>query len=89
MGGGTYMALLPHEVDFFELKLGPEICRDWLEARAGHGYPVAQIKASWEAAKRLNLDPRKTYGNLAFDIGTTRLVTSADRQCVITYFQES
>jgi hypothetical protein len=24
MGGGTYMALLPHEVDFFELKLGPE-----------------------------------------------------------------
>jgi hypothetical protein len=89
MGGGAYMCMLPHEVDLFELKLGPEICRDWLEARPGHGYPVKQIKESWEAAKRLNLDPRETYGNLAFDIGKTRLVTSADKQCLITYFLES
>ncbi len=38
MGGGAYMCQLPHEVDYFELKLGPEICRDWLEPRADHGF---------------------------------------------------
>jgi hypothetical protein len=65
------------------------ICRDWLEPRTGHGFPVARIKESWESAKRLDLKPRQTYGNLAFDIGKTRLVTSADKQCVITYFLES
>ncbi|HTA86468.1 MAG TPA: hypothetical protein VK729_09370 [Silvibacterium sp.] len=88
MGGG-YMCMLPYEVDYFELKLGPEICRDWLEPRTGHGFPVARIKESWESAKRLDLKPRQTYGNLAFDIGKTRLITSADKRCVITYFLES
>ena len=88
MGGGAYMCQLPHEVDYFELKLGPEICRDWLEPRADHGFSVAKIKESWEAAKRLKLEPRQTHANLAFDIGKVRLVTSPDRQCVITYFEE-
>ncbi len=88
LAGGTRMMSLPHEVDYFELKLGPEICRDWLEPRADHGFPVARIKESWEAAKRLKLDPRQTHANLAFDIGKVRLVTSPDRQCVITYFEE-
>jgi hypothetical protein len=45
MGGG-YMCMLPYDVDYFELKLGPEICRQWLEPRTGHGFPVARIKKS-------------------------------------------
>ncbi len=90
MANGAYYMELPHEVVGFDLKLGPEICRDIIDVRdTAHGFPLKEIIDNWNAAKRLGFkgvrDDSRT--NLRFEIGKTRLITNAAQDCIITYFR--
>ena len=89
VGDRRYQIMLSYKVESFDLCLGPEICRDWIQHREGHGFPVAKICETWNTIKRLKIEPTSTDGHLAFQFGTNRrLVTDASRRVVITYFGE-
>jgi len=79
--------LMPFRVPLFPLALGPEITRDWLYPRAGHGFPIKDIHASWQNIVKFNVEGEpSTGGNVIFQLNKKRFVVNGARDTVITYF---
>jgi hypothetical protein len=87
---GAVWVRMPSKVASFPLTLGPEITRDWIAPRAGHGFPISTIKASWESVLKypeLNAPIVSPNGNLEFHMNHKRIVTNPGRVDLITYFE--
>jgi hypothetical protein len=87
--GGPWVRM-PSKVANFPMALGPEITRDWIVPRPGHGFPIRTIKASWESVLKypeLNAPIVSPNGNLEFHMNHKRIVTNPGRADLITYFE--
>ncbi len=80
---------MPYRVTNFALALGPEITRDWIIPREGHGHNIKMIASAWNTTQKHPdlCKPNQTDGKWAYELNKKRLVVNGQRNVVITYFE--
>jgi hypothetical protein len=89
---GASAVRMPFRLHNFELRLGPEITRDWLIARPGHGKPIKDIAASWAGIRKFaeySKPQIEADGKHRFALRHVRMITDAGETTVITYFEDA